>query len=80
MIPTLLTNEQAAELLGVRPNTLEIWRVKGQGPAYRKIGRRSVRYAESDLLAFIEAGTRQSTSQEFDHKSTAQSISITGRT
>lgn len=64
MLPKLLTNEQTAEFLGVKPNTLEIWRVKGQGPAYRKIGR-SVRYAEADLLAYLEAGTRQSTSQEF---------------
>ncbi len=27
----LLTNEEAAALLGIKPNTLEIWRGKGKG-------------------------------------------------
>jgi DNA-binding CsgD family transcriptional regulator len=34
----LLTNQQTAELLGIKPNTLEIWRLKGRGPLFRKLG------------------------------------------
>lgn len=58
----LLTTQEAAEHLTVRPNTLEIWRLKGAGPVFRKIGR-SVRYLESDVLAWLDAQARVSTSQ-----------------
>jgi predicted DNA-binding transcriptional regulator AlpA len=58
----LLTNCEAAELLGLKPNTLEIWRWKGCGPTYRKVGR-LVRYAESDVLAWLDHHARQNTSQ-----------------
>lgn len=37
--PDLLTNEEAAALLGIKPNTLEIWRTKGKGPEFVKLGR-----------------------------------------
>ncbi|RLK44531.1 helix-turn-helix transcriptional regulator [Cupriavidus plantarum] len=59
----LLTNTQTAELLGLRSNTLEIWRTQGKGPVYRKIGR-AVRYAEADVLSWLDAQTRTSTSQQ----------------
>ena len=58
----LLTTPQVAELLGAAPATLEGWRVRGEGPPYRKIGR-LVKYVESDIIAFIEGSKRQSTSQ-----------------
>ncbi|MFA6312518.1 MAG: helix-turn-helix domain-containing protein [Sterolibacterium sp.] len=59
----LVTTSQAAEYLGgLKPNTLEGWRIRGEGPRYRKIGR-LVRYAVTDLDAYIEAQTRCSTSQ-----------------
>lgn len=64
MKQTLVTTPQAAEYLGnLKPNTLEIWRIRGEGPRYRKIGR-LVRYAVSDLDAYLEAQTRCSTSQD----------------
>lgn len=47
------TIPEAAEYLGLRPGTLEIWRWSGKGPAYLKLGR-SVRYRLSDLEAFVE--------------------------
>ncbi|WP_454756887.1 helix-turn-helix transcriptional regulator [Cupriavidus campinensis] len=59
----LLTNTQTAELLGLRSNTLEIWRTQGRGPVFRKIGR-AVRYAEADVLAWLDAQTRTSTSHQ----------------
>lgn len=58
----LLNTKEAASFLGMSPITLAIYRVKGGGPTYRKLGR-SVRYAAEDLAAFIDAGKRTSTSQ-----------------
>ena len=57
-----LNTRQAAELIGLKANTLEIWRLRGTGPKYIKFGR-AVRYRQSDLETYIEAQTRQSTSE-----------------
>lgn len=60
---TPISTEKAAEYLGgMKPNTLEGWRVRGVGPRFIKIGR-LVRYSISDLDAYLEAHSRQSTSQ-----------------
>ena len=61
-IKVLLNNAQTAEFIGVRPSTLEIWRVQGKGPVYRKVGR-LVRYVESDVQTWLAAQARTSTSQ-----------------
>lgn len=59
----LVATPQAAEYLGgLKPNTLEGWRIQGIGPKYRKIGR-LVRYRLEDLDAYLEANIRTSTSQ-----------------
>ncbi len=58
----LLSNNDTAELLGLKPNTLEIWRLQGKGPVFRKIGR-LVRYVESDVLFWLDAQVHTSTSQ-----------------
>lgn len=53
----LLTETQAAELLGLTVGTLQVWRcTKRYNLAYIKVGR-LVRYRHSDLLAFLEART-----------------------
>jgi predicted DNA-binding transcriptional regulator AlpA len=57
----LLDTAAAAEKLTVKKNTLEIWRLQGRGPVFRKIGR-LVRYAESDIDAYLESTARTSTS------------------
>ncbi len=59
--PVLLTTSQAAALLGLKQNTLEIWRVKGRGPTFAKIGS-LVRYRMDDVLAYLESCVRTSTS------------------
>lgn len=41
--------------------TLEAWRLTGEGPTFRKLGARMVRYAPDDLTAFVEAGARLNT-------------------
>jgi hypothetical protein len=49
----LLTPEQAADLIGVKPGLLSRWRCAQEGPAYCKLGR-PVRYRLSDVLEFAE--------------------------
>lgn len=58
MKSNLLTNAQAAAYLGLKPNTLEVWRCSQKKPAipYCKVGR-LVRYTEDDLAEYI-AGQR----------------------
>jgi len=58
----LYTTQEAADLLCAKKNTLEIWRTQGKGPKFRKI-EGLIRYAEVDLEDFIDAATRQSTSE-----------------
>ncbi len=61
----LLDNEAAASLLNVRPNTLEIWRHKGKGPPFIKLGdapQAPVRYLRSAVMAWVEERSFASTS------------------
>ena len=50
----------AAELLGIKPSTLEVWRCKGSGPRFVKLGTRVV-YRLHDLTDFLDSRTRSST-------------------
>jgi hypothetical protein len=53
-----LRNEhQAAEILDLSVKTLRRWRWARRGPGWRKIGA-AVRYADTDLAAFIDAAKR----------------------
>lgn len=62
MAAKLLNSKQVAELLGVKPNTLEGWRVKGCGPRFKKICR-LVKYSEDDVAEYLDAATRSSTAE-----------------
>lgn len=56
-IDPLLTEDQAAELLGVKPTTLQVWRSTKRYPLpYVKSGR-LVRYRASAIEAFINSRT-----------------------
>lgn len=57
-----LDTKESAPVIGVKPKTLENWRVSGEGPVFCKIGR-SVTYRLVDLLSFRE-GARYSTTRE----------------
>jgi predicted DNA-binding transcriptional regulator AlpA len=62
MSPKLFTSQEVSQLLGVKQNTLSIWRLQGRGPAFRKVGR-LVRYVEADVAAWLDAQRRDNTSQ-----------------
>lgn len=53
-VEQLLGPEEVATVLGVKVDTLRIWRSRGKGPAVCHIGR-LCRYRESDVVAFIES-------------------------
>ena len=62
---TLLSNAEAAALLGITPDTLKFWRHKGRGPAFVKFGdtpRSGVGYDPADVAAWIAARKFASTS------------------
>jgi hypothetical protein len=48
------TQEEAAAIIGVKPTTLAMWRHKGRGPRYLKVGR-SCFYLESDIESWLAA-------------------------
>lgn len=60
----LLDNEQTAALLGIKPNTLEIWRCKSRGPEFVKMGdtpQAPVRYRRSVIMEWLERRSFAST-------------------
>jgi len=58
----LINEHETAARLGLAVATLRRWRWARRGPRWVRIGA-AVRYAPSDLLAFVEAG-RQETSPD----------------
>lgn len=48
-----MTTKTAAKELGVGVSTLEMWRTKGKGPTWIKVGGSAVRYSRVDLDAWI---------------------------
>lgn len=53
-LQSLLTPDEAAKILEVRPSTLARWRWAGRGPRYAKYGK-VIRYRREDIDAFIQA-------------------------
>lgn len=53
ILKTIRSNE-AAEILGIKDQTLKDWRFKGIGPPFFRSGRR-VMYIYEDVLKFIES-------------------------
>ena len=54
----LITNDQAAKLLGIEPATLVTWRSEKRGPDYLKVGR-LVYYRRSDINAWLATCLRR---------------------
>lgn len=63
----MLTNAEAAARIGIKPNTLEIWRHKGKGPDFHKLDpdslRSPIRYRAADIDKWLEARVYTNTSQ-----------------
>ncbi len=64
MAGALLSEKQAADFLQLQPRALQAWRTRGGGPAYLRIGHRTVRYLPADLEAWLEERKYKSTAQE----------------
>ncbi|HOJ60382.1 MAG TPA: helix-turn-helix domain-containing protein [bacterium] len=58
----LIDGRQLAEWLGLSPRTLEIWRWRGGGPAYVKIGK-AVRYRKGTVRQWMASREYENTSQ-----------------
>ncbi len=61
-VEKLLRTEDVANLLGVPAKTLEMWRYRGTGPRFVKLGR-LVRYVESELDEWVRSSTRSNTAE-----------------
>ncbi len=60
----LLTPHEAAERLRVTARVLERWRSTGEGPQFVRLSRKSIRYRDEDLTAFVAAGVRSNTVEQ----------------
>lgn len=57
--PSAMPDEKELSLeINVAIATLRNWRSKGEGPAFVKLGKRSVRYKRSAIDAFIAKGSK----------------------
>ncbi len=62
-----ITTKEAAETLMLRPQTLALWRMKGLGPKYHRIGhgrRARVLYAIEDVEVWLESRRFSSMTEE----------------
>jgi predicted DNA-binding transcriptional regulator AlpA len=57
-----VTTKEAARLLGFHPITLAKWRVSGDGPPYRKVGR-SIRYDPAVIEEWMAERSYENTTQ-----------------
>jgi hypothetical protein len=58
----LVDEREAASILDIKPQTMSVWRLKGCGPAFHKIGR-AVKYRLSDLASYIDSRRCENTAQ-----------------
>lgn len=56
-----LTSTEVAAILGVKPNTLRVWRMRGKGPPYNQpAGKGSQATYDPDVVElFIRSGSRR---------------------
>jgi len=63
----LLTTTETATTLSLQPQTLRVWRLKGIGPKYIRVGhgpRGRVAYSQSEIGRWLEERTHSSTTEE----------------
>lgn len=59
----LINEREASAFLGYTTRALQNWRQRGGGPLYVRVSGRSIRYRRRDLVVWIEARLKTSTSQ-----------------
>jgi predicted DNA-binding transcriptional regulator AlpA len=60
----LINETEAAEFLGYTIRALQNWRLRGGGPQFIKVSRRSIRYRRRDLIAWADDRVCSSTSED----------------
>jgi excisionase family DNA binding protein len=60
----MLTTHEAASYLRLSARTLERLRVTGTGPKFVRLGRRSIRYPQQSLDAYVAGRVVASTSEK----------------
>ena len=70
--PEFLKIDQAASLLGMTKAALRSLRHRGEGPAYCKVNSRNVRYAVTDLQAWMLAHRVDPGAAQADKRSRAE--------
>jgi len=57
----LLSTKDLAAWLGLNPQTVKLWRLRGTGPKFVKLGAQRVRYRRGDVLSWLKQRTRART-------------------
>jgi hypothetical protein len=60
---SLVTVTEAGQILRISASSLNKWRLSGSGPRFIRVGAR-IRYRLSDLAAYLNQRTRNSTSSK----------------
>ena len=64
----LLVSQDLCEILHVRLQTIEAWRLKGIGPKFVRLpGSRLIRYRRQDVIDYISSLVSVSSTTEADH-------------
>jgi DNA-binding transcriptional MerR regulator len=73
MTEPLISSKEAARLLGVKPQTLRLWRKEARSPRYYRPGggRGRVFYRRGDIERWLEQHRYGSTSEEAADRQTA---------
>jgi predicted DNA-binding transcriptional regulator AlpA len=74
----LINEQEAASFLGFSVRALQNWRVRGGGPEYVRVSRRSVRYRRRDLVRWSEERLEPHTSAASLLRQHAQEADGTG--
>ncbi len=61
---TRISTSQLAAMLGVKPGTVRMWRVKGGGPKYVRIAKNRAVYRIADVEAWEAERSFANTSEE----------------
>jgi hypothetical protein len=59
----LIGEHEAADFLGYSSRALQNWRLRGGGPRFVCVSRRSIRYRRRDLIEWAEGRLHSSTSE-----------------